>query len=367
MLRNMTKDTRHEAERKLLQLIESISPPDAAAADAARMRWDSRAKPLGSLGELETDITRIAALTGNPMPKLVPRSLLVFCADNGVVVQGISQSGPEVTAAVARALGEGHSTVCHMGAIAQCRVVPVDIGMRLFDHGRFPGVVNRCIRRSTADCSQGPAMSRLECIQAILSGAELAMEQASAGDRLLCTGEMGIGNTTTATAVACALLNRGPNELTGRGAGLSDAGLDRKIRTIEASLKRNNPDPADIVDVLSKVGGLDIAAMCGTFLGAAASRVPVVIDGCISAAAALCAVRMAPHAKAAMLASHCSAEPMAGALMDALGLYPVISAGLRLGEGSGAVALLPLLDMALSVYRDGDGFGELGIAPYAPQ
>ena len=210
-------------------------------------------------------------------------------------------------------------------------------------------------------------MTREQCRKAVLTGAELVREQAERGARLICTGEMGIGNTTTSAAVACALLGRPAAELTGRGAGLSDAGLARKVAAVEAALAINRPDPADPLDVLAKVGGLDLAALCGAFLGGAACRVPVVVDGLISGVAALCALRLCPGAQKAMLASHVSAEPAGALVLRELRLRPPITAGMRLGEGSGAVALLPLLDMALAVYRTGSTFGRLGIAPYTPQ
>ena len=190
------------------------------------------------------------------------------------------------------------------------------------------------------------------------------MEQAHAGAKLLAVGEMGIGNTTTASAVTAALLSLPPKLVTGRGAGLSDEGLRRKRRAVETSLRVNAPDADDAVDVLAKVGGLDLAAMCGAYLGAAQARLPVLIDGFISAAAALCAVRLCPEASSAMLACHVSAEPAGRLLLKALGKHALIDAGLRLGEGSGAVAAMPLLDMALAVYSGGDTFSQRGIEPY---
>ena len=347
------------------QLIDSVPQPDREAAQRARERWDSLAKPLGSLGLLEDAIVRVAALTGSEDIALSPRTLLVFCADNGVVEQGVSQCGSEVTAAVARALAEGRSTVSPMAHLAGCAVLPVDVGMR--DFRPVPGVLSRRILNGTADICLGPAMQREDCLSAVLAGAALSRTEAEKGTKLLAAGEMSIGNTTTASAVTAALLGCPAAEVTGRGAGLSRAGLERKIRVIEKALALNRPDPEDALDVLAKVGGLEIAAMCGAYLGAAACRVPILIDGCISAAAALCAVRLCPAAASAMVASHGSAEPAAKKLLDALGLPPLITAGMRLGEGSGAVAAMPLLDMALAVYRSGQSFAKLGIAPYVPQ
>ena len=344
--------------------ISRISPPNASAAQAARARWDAIAKPLGSLGLLEDAITQIAALTGSAEVCLKPRTLLVFCADNGVVAQGVTQCGSDVTASVAQALAEGRSTVNAMARIAGCDVCAVDVGIL---DGTPPHVMNRRVRNGTEDIATGPAMSRRDCLAAIHTGAMFAEEQAQRGVKLLAVGEMGIGNTTTAAAVASVLLDRPPEEIVGRGAGLSDAGLSRKREAVQTALAINHPDPSDVVDVLTKVGGLDLAAMCGAFLGAAACRLPVLIDGMISAAAALCAVRLCPGANSAMLASHVSAEPASVAILQALGKRPLITAKMRLGEGGGAVSAMPLLDIALEVYNSGQTFDRLGIESYTKQ
>ena len=338
-----------------------IPAPDEAAAAAARARWDSLAKPLGSLGLLEDAIVQIAALTGSADVSLKPRALLVFCADNGVVAQGVSQCGCEVTAAVAAALSQGRSTACQMARLADCAVRAVDVGMK---EPTPQGVTGCSILRGTNDITQGSAMTRQQCLSAIRAGASLAKEHAHTGVKLLAVGEMGIGNTTTASAVTAALLGVPVETVTGRGAGLSDEGLLRKRCAIETALRLNTPDADDPVDVLTKVGGLDLAAMCGACLGAAQARLPVLIDGFVSAAAALCAVRLCPEAASAMLASHVSAEPAGRLLLEALGKRALIDAGLRLGEGSGAVAAMPLLDMALAVYSAGETFSDRGIEPY---
>ncbi len=345
--------------------ISRIAGPDEGARRQAQRRWDSIAKPLGSLGLLETAVTRIAALKGSADVHLKGRRLLVFCADNGVVARGVSQCGSEVTAHVAAALAEGRSTVSPMARQAGCGVIPVDVGM--LDFPGHPGVLNRRVRNGTGDISGGPAMTRAECLCAMEVGAELAETAAREGVDVLLLGEMGIGNTTSSGAVCAALLDLTPEVVTGRGAGLSDAGMARKRTAIESALYRNAPDGSDPVDVLQKVGGLDLAAMCGAFLGAAAARLPVIIDGYICAVAALCAVRLCPDSVHAMLASHVSAEPAAQRVLRELGLEAPITAGMRLGEGSGAVALLPLLDLALSVYGSGQTFDRLGIDAYTPQ
>lgn len=349
----------------LNELLQSIPGPDPEAEQAARRQWSSLAKPLGGLGLLEETITRIAALTGQPQVRLDRRSLLVFCADNGVTAQGVSQCGSEVTASVARSLGAGESTVCHMARLARCEVIPVDMGIR--DFPCSPGVLNRRIANGTADITGRDAMDREQCVQAILTGAELGRDLRRRGVQLAAAGEMGIGNTTTTAAVTAALLGVPAAAVTGRGAGLSSQGLERKTAAVTTALERSRPDPEDPVDVLTKVGGLDLAGLCGFCLGCASVRLPVLLDGSITAAAALCALRLCPAAAAALLASHVSAEPSGAMLLGALGLSPLISAELRLGEGTGAVAALPLLDMALAVYHSGHTFQTLGIAPYQPQ
>ena len=347
------------------EIILSIRKPDEAARLASRRRWDSLAKPLGSLGLLETAVTDIAALRGDADVRLDKRTLLVFCADNGVVQEGVSQCGSEVTARVAVALAEGRSSVSPMARLAGCEVLPVDMGM--LDFPGHPGVLNLRMQNGTGDISLGPAMPREGCLHAVESGAALARRLAEEGTDIMLVGEMGIGNTTTAAAVAAALLKLPPEAVAGRGAGLSDAGLKRKRAVIARALSLNAPDASDPIDVLAKLGGMDLAAMCGAFLGAAGARIPAVVDGFISAVAALCALRLCPEARSAMLASHLSAEPAALSVQQALGVQAPISAGLHLGEGSGAVALLPLLDLALSVYHSGQTFDKLGIAAYVPQ
>lgn len=349
----------------IYDIIEQITPPDEAARAQAKAQWDSLAKPLGSLGLLEDMVTRLAAVKGSADVRVGDRRLLVFCADNGVVARGVTQCGSGVTAKVAAALAEKRSSVSPMAAYANCRVIPVDAGILNFPG--HPGVLNRRIRNGTEDISLGPAMGRDECLAAMLNGARLAADNARDGAQLLLIGEMGIGNTTTAASVVSALLGLDAAVTAGRGAGLSDAGLRRKRAVIQQALDRNKPDPCDPVDVLAKVGGLDLAAMCGAYLGAAAANTPALIDGFISAAAALCALRLCPAAAKALFASHVSAEPAGGLLLDALGLKAPIRADMRLGEGGGAVLLLPMLDMALTLYRSGQSFERLGIETYTPQ
>lgn len=351
-------------EQQLQRQLQRITGPDEKAREAAQTRWNDCAKPLGSLGLLETAIENIAALTGSADISLFPRSVLVLCADNGVVAQGVTQSDSSVTSIVTENLAKRRTSVCRMASVARCQVVPVDMGVLNFSPTE--GVLNRRIGNGTGDISQGPAMTREQAAQAVLVGMELVREQKEQGVRLLATGEMGIGNTTTSSAVASVLLSGEVEEMTGRGAGLSGEGLQRKIRAIEQAISRNRPDPDDILDVISKVGGFDIAGLCGVFLGGAVYNVPVLADGFISTIAALCAVRMCPKAEKAVFASHVSAEPAGYMVLNALQRKPLITAEMRLGEGTGAVAAMPLLDMACAVYQESYTFEQGGIEHYVP-
>ena len=351
-------------ETELKTLLSGITPPDEAARAAAHAHWAGLAKPLGGLGALETLLEDAAALTGSAALDVSRRAVLVLCSDNGVVAQGVSQTEQSVTRAVAENLAARRTSVCQMARTAHCDVVPVDMGMA---GDPVPGVADCRIAAGTADFTQGPAMTRAQAVEAVGRGIRLVQEQKAAGVQLLATGEMGIGNTTTSSAVAAVLLGQPVERMTGRGAGLSDEGLARKVDAICRGILRNKPDPTDPLDVLTKLGGFDLAGLCGVFLGGALEGVPVVMDGFISGVAALCAVRLCPAAAKAVFASHCSSEPAARLVLDALGKAPLLTAGLHLGEGTGAVASLPLWDMALAVYDHCYSFAEGGIMPYTPQ
>ena len=353
-----------ERKKTIDEVIREIRPPDERARMQAAARWDTVAKPLGSLGQFENMITRIAALKGQTDFRLDQKALIVFCADNGVVAQGISQCGSEVTGKVAASLAEGRSTANFMSRRAGCRVIPADLG--ILDFPGYPGVRNLRVRNGTGDISREAAMTREDCLAAMSEGAALTEELIREGTELLAVGEMGIGNTTTATALSAALLNLDPDRITGRGAGLSTEGLERKKRVIRRALARIDRAEKEPVSLMAELGGLDIAAMCGAFLAAAANRTPVIIDGAVSSIAAYCALRLCPDAGAAMLGSHVSSEPLGVLLLEKLGLEAPLDAGMHLGEGSGALMLMPLLEIALEVYRSGQDFDGLGIEAYQP-
>ncbi|MCL1796171.1 MAG: nicotinate-nucleotide--dimethylbenzimidazole phosphoribosyltransferase [Clostridia bacterium] len=340
--------------------ISRIKPVDANAAKACIARFDQVAKPVGSLGKLEALLARIAAVAGSAEVDIARKAVVVFCADNGVVRRGVAQGGHEVTTAVAGMLGGWKASVSVMAQCCGADVFNLDIGMV----DTVDGLRDCKLMAGTNDIAEGPAMSRTTAEKAMLIGMDLVKELKDKGYRLIATGEAGIGNTTTSGAVCSVLLNRSVREVTGRGAGLDDDGLCRKIAAIQQAIDINRPDPADPIGVLNQLGGLDIAALTGVFLGGALYRVPIVMDGFISGTAALISVRLCSDVSGYIVPSHESGEPGARFVMQELGFSPVLQAGMRLGEGTGAVALFPLLDMAIAVYRDAATFSDIRIDKY---
>ena len=331
--------------------------------DEARRRWDSVAKPLHSLGLLEDLVVRIAGVQGTENVRIDRRCALVFCGDHGVVRQGVTQTDSSVTALVAKAIGEGTGNINLMAAEAHTDVVAVDMGML----EPVQGTVDRHAGRGTADMTEGPAMTREQAEKAIRAGMEQMKELHEQGYRIAVIGEMGIGNTTAASAVSAVLLGLDPEEVTGRGAGLSDAGLKRKISAIRKAIQINKPDAGDPVDVLAKVGGFELAGMVGAYLGGLKYHIPTIPDGMIPMASALTAARINPDVTQSILPGTVSKEPADRLIMQALDMEPVIHAQTALGEGTGGVLLLPLLDMALRVYNGPHTFSNLGMDAYTPQ
>lgn len=339
-----------------------IAPPDMEAYLAAKSRWDSVAKPLDGLGELEEMVQKIAAAQRTADVDISRRCVVIMCADNGVTAEGVTQSDSSVTALCAESMANGTSSINQLADAYRAEVLVVDAGMAADVENE--NILMRKVARGTADIAVGPAMTRAEARRSIQLGIDIMGVLKQRGVQIAAAGEMGIGNTTTAAAMASVLLALPPRKVTGRGAGLDSAGLERKIAVIEKAIRENKPSPDDPLDILSKVGGFDIGAMAGMFLGGGIYGIPVIIDGMISAAAALLAYRLAPAVKAYMLAGHQSGEPAGRLLLAAIGLKPVIDAGMHLGEGTGAVMLLPLLDGALAVYRSAHRFEEIGLERY---
>ncbi len=342
------------------EVLRQIEECDHAAAAAAGKRWDSIAKPLHSLGWLEDAVIRIAGAQHSARVNTEKKILVPMCADNGVVAEGVTQTGQEVTAIVAENFLDEKSCAAIMCRMGGADIRPIDIGMAV----DTPRVEKRKIAYGTKNFAREPAMTPEQAVLAVETGIRLAGELREEGYHLIATGEMGIGNTTTSSAVAAALLNVPADEMTGRGAGLTSAGLQKKIRVIRDAIRRWNLAEQDPLTVLSCVGGFDIAGMTGLFLGGAYYHIPVLIDGFISSVAALLAVRLCPASSGYMLATHVSKEPAARRILRELGLSPALDAGMCLGEGSGAAAAFPLIDMAAEIYHSMSTFGQIQVEAY---
>ena len=339
-----------------------ISGPDQAAMAQARQRQDQLTKPPGSLGRLEDLSVRLAGLTGTCPPPVPQRPVIaVFAGDHGVHARGVTPWPQEVTAQMVANFVAGGAVINCFAAQIGAQVQVVDVGV-LADLPEAPGLVVRKVRPGTADMAAGQAMDRAEAEQAIAAGLETAAELVAGGHDCLITGDMGIANTTPAAALIAAFTGSSPAEVTGRGTGVDDATLDRKVAVVAEALDRHQPDPADPVGVLAAVGGLEHAALAGFILGAAAHRVPVVLDGVIAGSAALAAAALAPGAVDAMVAGHLSTEPGARAALDHLGLRPLLSLDLRLGEGSGAALAVPLVQSAARLLHDVATFDSAGVS-----
>ncbi len=338
------------------EIISSVRPLDEAAMTAARKRQAQLAKPPGSLGRLEELSVQLAGITGRVHNKIEKKHLLVFAADNGVIEEGVSSAPQSVTLMQTVNLTRhktGASTLCkHFG----CSITVCDVGVNA--DIKEPRVLNRKIAYGTQNIAKGPAMSREQAMQAILTGMELA--GATDAD-VIGIGEMGIGNTTTSSAVLSVLLGVDVDTVTGRGGGITDQSFLKKKQVIRTAIDVNKPDKSDVIDVLAKVGGFDIAAMCGAFIGCAAARCPVVIDGFISAVAALCACKLCPDSVHYFIPSHASYEIGYKLAMDAMGLQPLFLLGMRLGEGSGCPLAFEILDAACAIINDMATFDQAGI------
>jgi nicotinate-nucleotide--dimethylbenzimidazole phosphoribosyltransferase len=348
--------------RPLEEVVAAIGPLDGEAMAAARERQDRMTKPRGSLGVLEDVSVRLAGLAGQcPPPLPEPAAVAVFAGDHGVHAQGVSPWPQEVTAQMVANLLAGGAVVNSFAAQAGAEVLVVDAGVAA-DLDPAPGLLPRKVGRGTADFTQGPAMSRDQAGQALAAGIEVARDLVAAGNRCLVTGDMGIANTTASSALICAFTGLDPTAVTGPGAGADADGQARKVAAIRQGLARHQPDPADPVGVLAAFGGFEHAALAGFILAAAALRVPVILDGVIAGAAALAAVAIAPDAAGACLAGHRSTEPGHAATLGHLRLRPLVDLDLRLGEGTGAVLALPLVQSAARALRDVATFDSAGVS-----
>lgn len=338
-----------------------IRPVDKGWILRVQRAWDALAKPLDGFGRLEQETARIGGIQKTFPPDLSHAEVLVLASDNGIVAEGVSQSGQEVTALCAGRIAAGCSTLGPLAARTGARILVYDLGIC----GPTPaGVIPHKIASGTRDFLKAPAMTRKETLAAIGTGICLVRERKQAGATLLGTGEMGIGNTTTSAAILSALLHLSPEETCGRGAGLSDAGLAKKREVVRQGLQRYQSDCSDPLAVLSDLGGFDLAGLAGVCLGGALYHVPILLDGIISQAAALAAWKLNQAALPFWIPSHRSGEPAGKAVLSALSLAPVLDADLRVGEGTGALLVLDLLQSACSVLTSSQDFSDYGLTPY---
>ena len=343
-------------QKELDALVREVLPLDRGAMTAAEEYQARLAKPPGSLGRLEEISIQLAGITGRVHNALNKKQLLVFAADNGVVAEGVSSAPQSVTKQQTINLMRGKTGAAVLAKHFGCGLTVCDVGVNADIYES--AVLNRKIAYGTQNICTGPAMTRKQTLQAILTGAEIAR---TVDADVIGVGEMGIGNTTTSSAVLAVLLGADVEAVTGRGGGITEESFRKKKAVIRTAIEVNRPDRDDVVGVLSKVGGFDLAAMCGAFLGAAAARRPAVIDGLISAAAALCAVRLCPNVRGYLVPSHASFEIGYRLAMEAMDLRPLFDLGMRLGEGSGCPLAFQVLDAACAVINDMATFDEAGI------
>ena len=343
-------------QKELDALVREVLPLDRGAMTAAEEYQARLAKPPGSLGRLEEISIQLAGITGRVHNALNKKQLLVFAADNGVVAEGVSSAPQSVTKHQTINLMRGKTGAAVLAKHFGCGLTVCDVGVNADIYEST--VLNRKIAYGTQNICTGPAMTREQTLQAILTGAEIAR---TVDADVIGVGEMGIGNTTTSSAVLAVLLGADVEAVTGRGGGITEESFRKKKAVIRTAIEVNRPDRDDVVGVLSKVGGFDLAAMCGAFLGAAAARRPAVIDGLISAAAALCAVRLCPNVRGYLVPSHASFEIGYRLAMEAMDLRPLFDLGMRLGEGSGCPLAFQVLDAACAVINDMATFDEAGI------
>ncbi len=339
----------------------AIPPLDEAAAEAARARQAQLTKPAGSLGRLEDLAIRLAAMTGKVTPRLNHKAVLVFAADHGVTAEGVSAYPAEVTAQMVLNFVRGGAAISVLSRFTHSRLKVVDIGVAA-DLPPAPNLLERKIAPGTGNIAREPAMSREQAWAALEAGADVVAEEAEEGLDILVLGEMGIGNTTAAAAVACALGGFPPETIVGHGTGVDEAGRQHKATVVQRALARAAVSPTDPIGVLQQVGGFEIGGMAGAMLASAQRRVPILLDGFIATAAAMLAAALAPDIRGYLIAAHLSAEQGHGQMLGFLGLEPLLRLGLRLGEGSGAALALPLVEAAVRLHAEMATFSEAGVA-----
>lgn len=351
--------------RTLREAIEAVHPADQEARARVQARLDRLTKPVGSLGRLEELAVRYVAITGKIPPPLPRAAIYTFAADHGIAREGVSAYPSAVTPQMVLNFLRGGAAVNVLARHVEAEVRVVDIGVA-HEFGSVPGLIDRKIAFGTKNFAVEPAMSRAEAERALLAGIELAGQAAQEGIGLIGTGDMGIGNTTPSAAITSVMTGAPVAVVTGRGTGIDDAGYRNKVAVIERALDRHRPDPQDPLDVLAKVGGFEIAGLAGLVIGAAAHRMPVVLDGFISGAAALVAALLQPLCREFMLASHLSVEQGHRVALRHLGLAPLLDLDLRLGEGTGACLGIDLIQASLKILTQMATFGEAGVSERSP-
>jgi nicotinate-nucleotide--dimethylbenzimidazole phosphoribosyltransferase len=347
---------------KLLnETIEKIKPLDKDSMSRAKARQDTLTKPTGAFGRLEELSIQLAGIQAKARPQIKQKSIVVMVADHGVVAEGTSAYPQDVTAQMVLNFIRGGAGINVLSRQMGIKVMVVDIGVA-GKTSSFLGILHRKIAQGTQNMCKGPAMTADQAIKAIETGIEIVKDEYNKGLDIVGTGDMGIGNTTASSAICAVMTGKTPAEVTGRGTGLDDKGLQHKIEMIEKALALNKPDPANALDVLAKVGGLEIGGLAGVILGAAARRVPVMIDGFISGAAALIAAGICPQAKDYMIAGHVSVEPGHIYALEYLGLKPLVNLNMRLGEGTGAAIGISLAEASCRILSEMATFEEAGVS-----
>lgn len=346
------------------EIISRIQPLDQGTMNSARARQDVLTKPQGSLGRLENLSIQIAGIMGQVRPKIQHKVVTVMAGDHGVVEEGVSAFPQEVTPQMMLNFLYGGAAINVLSKHVGARVVIVDMGVAS-PMDAHPQLVSRRVGSGTANIAKGPAMTRTQGMESILSGVEIVEAEIAKGLDILATGDMGIGNTTPSAAIACVVTGKSANEIVGRGTGVNDEGLRRKILAVENALKVNQPNVQDGLDILSKVGGFEIGGLAGAILGAAANRRPVVIDGFISTAAAIIAATLAPQVKDYLIAAHCSQELGHRLMMEWLGVTPLLDMHMRLGEGTGAALAMSVVEASCKILDEMATFGEAGVSEKA--
>jgi len=346
---------------ELTMRLPTIPAIDRVAAAKAAARQSQLTKPQGSLGRLEALSIQLAGMTGKERPRFPGKAVIVMASDHGVALEGVSAYPVEVTAQMVENIAHEGAAVSVLARQAGARVVVVDIGVA-GDISHLTGILHHKVAAGSANMLKGPALTLAQAEQAITVGMQVLDEEVARGLDLVALGEMGIGNTTPASAITAVMCGQPVRDVTGRGTGLDDTGLAKKIKVIEAAIRLNNPNPQDALDVLAKVGGLDIAGLAGVIIAAAAKRIPVVVDGFISGAAALIAAGLLPDVKPYLIASHLSVEIGHAAICKKLELEPLMDLRMRLGEGSGAALAFPIVEGAARILDEMATFDEAGVS-----